>query len=239
MPRRPAAPTTDWRQIVGLYDVLLRAEPSPVFELNRAVAVAMWRGPGRRPRAHRRHPRARRSRHLPLGRIRPAPTCAAAWAAWTTPARRIGARWPWRSRNPNGASSSAGCGSSGLALRGYPRLAGEQVSAMRMTGVERAIQPLAPSLRPDSFGARVTRLRARAEAGSPEAWFELASLLEDGARDRRGRQPRGSRLRRGLSGVSQRGARRVLWRMGKSWGLLRHRTRCSPEYRTCQRVLPP
>ncbi len=36
---------TDWRQIVGLYDVLLRAEPSPVFELNRAVAVAMWCGP--------------------------------------------------------------------------------------------------------------------------------------------------------------------------------------------------
>ncbi|HUU34437.1 MAG TPA: DUF6596 domain-containing protein, partial [Vicinamibacterales bacterium] len=36
---------TDWRQITGLYDVLLRAEPSPVFALNRAVAVAMWRGP--------------------------------------------------------------------------------------------------------------------------------------------------------------------------------------------------
>lgn len=40
-----AAADTDWRQIVGLYDVLLRAEPSPVFELNRAVAVALWRGP--------------------------------------------------------------------------------------------------------------------------------------------------------------------------------------------------
>ncbi len=39
------ATETDWRQIVGLYDVLLRAEPSPVFELNRAVAVALWRGP--------------------------------------------------------------------------------------------------------------------------------------------------------------------------------------------------
>ena len=38
----PAA--TDWRQIVGLYDVLLRAEPSPVVELNRAVAVAMRDG---------------------------------------------------------------------------------------------------------------------------------------------------------------------------------------------------
>ena len=32
---------TDWAQIVGLYDVLLRAAPSPVIALNRAVAVAM------------------------------------------------------------------------------------------------------------------------------------------------------------------------------------------------------
>ncbi len=37
--------TTDWPQIVGLYDVLLRLEPSPVVELNRAVAVAMRDGP--------------------------------------------------------------------------------------------------------------------------------------------------------------------------------------------------
>jgi RNA polymerase sigma-70 factor (ECF subfamily) len=36
---------TDWAQIVGLYDVLLRAEPSPVVALNRAVAVAMRDGP--------------------------------------------------------------------------------------------------------------------------------------------------------------------------------------------------
>ena len=39
------AAETDWRQIVGLYDLLLRAEPSPVIELNRAVAVAMRDGP--------------------------------------------------------------------------------------------------------------------------------------------------------------------------------------------------
>ncbi len=39
------AAATDWRQIAGLYDVLLRAEPSPVVELNRAVAVAMRDGP--------------------------------------------------------------------------------------------------------------------------------------------------------------------------------------------------
>jgi RNA polymerase sigma-70 factor (ECF subfamily) len=36
---------TDWTQIVGIYDLLLRAEPSPVIELNRAVAVAMRDGP--------------------------------------------------------------------------------------------------------------------------------------------------------------------------------------------------
>jgi RNA polymerase sigma-70 factor, ECF subfamily len=39
------AASTDWRQIVGLYDVLMRAEPSPVIELNRAAAIAMSDGP--------------------------------------------------------------------------------------------------------------------------------------------------------------------------------------------------
>lgn len=36
---------TDWTQIVALYDLLAQAEPSPVVELNRAVAVAMRDGP--------------------------------------------------------------------------------------------------------------------------------------------------------------------------------------------------
>jgi RNA polymerase sigma-70 factor (ECF subfamily) len=39
------AATTDWAQIVALYDALARADPSPVVELNRAVAVAMQDGP--------------------------------------------------------------------------------------------------------------------------------------------------------------------------------------------------
>jgi len=39
------AAATDWAQIVGLYDVLLRADASPVIELNRAAAVAMRDGP--------------------------------------------------------------------------------------------------------------------------------------------------------------------------------------------------
>jgi RNA polymerase sigma-70 factor (ECF subfamily) len=37
---------TDWSQIVALYDVLLRVDPSTVVELNRAVAVAMRDGAG-------------------------------------------------------------------------------------------------------------------------------------------------------------------------------------------------
>jgi RNA polymerase sigma-70 factor, ECF subfamily len=41
----PAADATDWGEIVGLYDVLWRMDPSPVIELNRAVAVAMRAGP--------------------------------------------------------------------------------------------------------------------------------------------------------------------------------------------------
>jgi RNA polymerase sigma-70 factor, ECF subfamily len=41
----PSAAATDWPQIAGLYDVLLRIEPTPIVELNRAVAVAMRDGP--------------------------------------------------------------------------------------------------------------------------------------------------------------------------------------------------
>jgi RNA polymerase sigma-70 factor, ECF subfamily len=39
--------TTDWPQIVGLYEVLLRLQPTPVIELNHAVAVSMVDGPAR------------------------------------------------------------------------------------------------------------------------------------------------------------------------------------------------
>lgn len=41
----PSAAATDWAEIVGLYDLLARLAPSPVIELNRAVAMAMRDGP--------------------------------------------------------------------------------------------------------------------------------------------------------------------------------------------------
>ena len=43
--RSPTASATDWRQIAALYDALLAIHPSPIIELNRAVAVAMRDGP--------------------------------------------------------------------------------------------------------------------------------------------------------------------------------------------------
>ncbi|GLQ56360.1 RNA polymerase sigma factor [Devosia nitrariae] len=43
--RAGTAEDTDWGEIVGLYDVLMRAAPSPVVRLNRAVAVGMRDGP--------------------------------------------------------------------------------------------------------------------------------------------------------------------------------------------------
>jgi len=45
--RAPNYEDTDWRQIAGLYEVLLRISPSPVIELNRAAAVSMVDGPAR------------------------------------------------------------------------------------------------------------------------------------------------------------------------------------------------
>jgi RNA polymerase sigma-70 factor (ECF subfamily) len=45
--RAPSYRETDWPQIAGLYEVLLRISPSPVIELNHAAAVSMVDGPGR------------------------------------------------------------------------------------------------------------------------------------------------------------------------------------------------
>ena len=45
--RAPSFAETDWRQIAGLYEVLLRISPSPVIELNNAAVVSMVDGPAR------------------------------------------------------------------------------------------------------------------------------------------------------------------------------------------------
>jgi RNA polymerase sigma-70 factor (ECF subfamily) len=45
--RAPSYEDTDWKQIAGLYEVLLRISPSPVIELNHAAAISMVDGPAR------------------------------------------------------------------------------------------------------------------------------------------------------------------------------------------------
>jgi len=45
--RAPNYEDTDWKQIAGLYEVLLRISPSPVIELNHAAAISMVDGPAR------------------------------------------------------------------------------------------------------------------------------------------------------------------------------------------------
>ena len=75
--RRRSPPATrasesDWPQIVLLYDELLRLQPSPVVELNRAVAVGDGRRAGGRARRDRPDRGPRRLRALPLRARRPA-----------------------------------------------------------------------------------------------------------------------------------------------------------------------
>ncbi|WP_436761577.1 hypothetical protein [Streptosporangium sp. V21-05] len=80
--------TTDWPQVVALYDVLLAPVPSPVVALNRAAAVAMRDGPEAGPalldglageprlRDHHPYPMARAELLHRLGRL---PEAAAAY----------------------------------------------------------------------------------------------------------------------------------------------------------------
>ena len=115
----PSAAATDWPQIVGLYDVLLRAEPSPVVELNRAVAVAMRDGPQAGPDLDRRAPRTRRARRLPPGAFRarrpvPAP------GSYDRRARRIRTR---PGTHPAGAGAAVhGAAAARVVIAGGPSI---------------------------------------------------------------------------------------------------------------------
>ena len=85
----PRFADTDWPQIVGLYDLLMRRWPSPVVALNRAVAVGFAGAPPRASRLWMPWPRAR---NWPATATCPphGPTSCAASAG---PARRA-----WRTR---------------------------------------------------------------------------------------------------------------------------------------------
>ena len=88
----PSAGETDWAQIVALYDVLVRVEPSPVVALNRAVAARHARRARSRARGHRSGAGTGRPRRLP-----PGPRRARRHAAEARPAPRRASVLPTRS----------------------------------------------------------------------------------------------------------------------------------------------
>ena len=97
---------TNWAEIAGLYDALLRLEPSPIVHLNRAVAVAMRDGPeaGLVLIALSSTKAALAITALPT---RQKPIYCAASGASLRPRPAMRRRWPSRSRSPNSGSSSA------------------------------------------------------------------------------------------------------------------------------------
>ena len=101
--RSGTADATDWEQIVGLYDVLLRADPSPVIELNRAAAMAMRDGPAA-GLAIVDAILARGDSTAITSRTRPAPICAAGWEELNLRVRPISARWNLRARSRKSVS---------------------------------------------------------------------------------------------------------------------------------------
>ena len=79
--RRRATRTTDWPQILALYDELLRVWPSPVVALNRAVALSMVDGPAAGARGGRGAGGATAGSPATATCPRPRPTCCAGSAA--------------------------------------------------------------------------------------------------------------------------------------------------------------
>ena len=104
-----SADATDWaRDRRAVRRAVAQSEPSPVVELNRAVAVAMRDGPAAGLALVDAHPRPRRPRRTTASRTPRAPTCAAGWARRPRPARPTSARSPSPGRSRSGASSSGG-----------------------------------------------------------------------------------------------------------------------------------
>lgn len=105
---------TDWPQIVALYDVLRTLTPSPVVELNRAVAVAMRDGPGAGLAlldALAGSPGCGRTRRTPWR----GGTCSAGWGGTGRPLPPTGRRWSSRSPSRSGPRCAGSWGSRGPA----------------------------------------------------------------------------------------------------------------------------
>ena len=103
----PDAESTDWAQIASLYGALAQLSPSPVVELNRAVAVGFAEGPPPASRCSSRCSATPRS----SATSRCTPRTPSCWRARRHPRRRARVRAGHRAHRPtpsNGRSSSGG-----------------------------------------------------------------------------------------------------------------------------------
>ena len=103
------AEDTDWPQILRLYDLLERLQPSPIVSLNRAVAVAMVDGPQRGARAHRCARRDRRSRRLSPAARRPRRSAAPRRILGGSGEELRSALWSWSPMTASAGFWSGGC----------------------------------------------------------------------------------------------------------------------------------
>ena len=128
----PSYDATDWPELLGLYDELLRAWPSPVVALNRAVVLAMVAGrPPGWPRSRRWSSGTGGWRATGTCR-RPRPTCSAARAGPPRRRRPTGPRWRWPTTRPSARSWPPGWPALGPAGGGDP--AGRTVVAGMLSG---------------------------------------------------------------------------------------------------------
>ena len=113
----PNAAATDWAEIVGLYDVLLRGGPVAGDRAEPGGRRGDARRPGGGPGAHRRHPRARRSAGLPSRARRARGLVPAARTEPRTPAPRTSAPSRSRGRSRSGGFSNGGSPSLRISAR--------------------------------------------------------------------------------------------------------------------------
>jgi predicted RNA polymerase sigma factor len=104
-----SAASTDWRQITLLYDRLIRIQPSPVVELNRAVASPCAKV---RSRVFVSSMACWRARNSPIitSRTPPVRICVAGWGGFRRPVLRMRRHLPWLGRSRSAVSSPGGCG---------------------------------------------------------------------------------------------------------------------------------
>ena len=166
------AEDTDWPQILRLYDLLERLQPSPIVSLNRAVAVAMVDGPQRGAGAHRCARRRRRSRRLSPAACRARRSAAPRRIRRRKRRRATRARWHWSPMTASADFSSGACAKFSHRRRDGACYEGRVDAAVAEPGVVDVQPGHAPGARPPHGHRLPTRAAAIVQHGLPLNTFQ-------------------------------------------------------------------